>query len=244
MEPISVTWPVFKAHVITMKGLPFQDIVDTAGIHNLIGAENNIQICCRLAEDSADADWVDYSSNFMAQANAVQRISVTTAFETRDKTLRSVCGFEETDESGVAEYCFPIPASHGGRWIAYGDAEFQVRHMGDYVAMIEEVDLDGIIPEEARAAFPSYPSLGWYEERELPNPLPPSTKGDIKGGIAMTFQYGSTEAQPIGGYGWLDGYLYLRIRLKKAADAPTLPGKTGQAGYKSAVSIDWAENDA
>ena len=62
--------------------------------------------------------------------------------------------------------------------------------------------------------------------------MPANAKGDIKGGMAMTFQYGVTEAQPVGGYGTLFGMFYLRIVCQK---------KTKISGYECQLSCDWAE---
>jgi hypothetical protein len=163
-----------------------------------------------------------------------------------------------TDENGEAEVCIPIPSN--GRFIAYGDAEFEVRDFGDRIDVIEVTDLDRVIAWSIALAqdpnatepvsdatvialgdqipggpFPSYPVLGHYDERGFPNPMPANSKGNISGGIGMTYQYGVTEAKPIAGYGSLPGLMYLRIVCKKSADAAV------QENVKCMISIDWAE---
>jgi hypothetical protein len=144
-----------------------------------------------------------------------------------------------------------------GRKIAYGDAEFEIRHMGDYVSKIEVADLERAlawqlallsdpqatapIPDEVMrtleipgyGSFPLYPVLDWYDERHLP--ASELNEGTIKGGIAMTFRYGSTEMQPVGGYGNLPGGMYLVLEAQKAV---------AEAGHICQFSIDWGEPNA
>lgn len=205
---------------------------------------------CQIPKDSG-ADQTDFETNYKALSNKPVINEVTTQYEKNDKTLRCMCAFADTDSNGEAEFSIPIPAS--GRWIAYGDVEFESRAFGDYVKLIELTDLDRVLAmmvalqidpgatepvDDATAAaalgLPLYPVLGHYDERGLPDPLPVNAKGNPKGGIAMTFQYGITEAQPIGGYGKLEGLMYLRIVAKKS---------TAVSGIKCQLSIDWAENN-
>jgi hypothetical protein len=246
MLNINVSWATFKAHAIDLKKYSFQDIVDVDGVHNLIAGCMGITLTCRLKEDAEDADWVEYSTGgYLERANSEERQPVTTQFETRDKTLRSMCAFAESDSSGVVTFAVPIPSEGGGRWIAYGDSEFEVRHFQDRVVSVRLMDLDGIIPEEMRSAFPEWPKIGYFEEDDFPDPMPENAKGTISGGMAMTFQYGMTEMSPIGGYAWAPSGFYLEIILKKDPIAPALPGKSegDQSGYRASLTVDWAEND-
>jgi hypothetical protein len=160
---------------------------------------------------------------------------VETKMERDDKSLRCICAFTTTDQNGQAEFCIPIPSDD--RYIAYGDAEFEVREFGDYVAVIELTDLDrvlaqGAADEQMKEMFPLYPVVAHYDERGFPDPMPVNSKGTIMGGVAMTFQFGETVVEPIGGYGHMYGGLYLRIVVQKATRA---------AGQKCQISVDWAE---
>lgn len=215
-----------------------------------------------MNDGTADITDVAQAINFLKN---LQVREVVTQLEKDDKGLRTFCAFQTTDEAGEAEFCIPIPQPK--RFIAYGDSEFEVRHFGDYVKHIEVTDLDRLIAWQVALAmdpeatepvadaviqamtaeqlgngpFPQYPSLGAYEERSFPNPMPANAKGDIRAGMAMTFQYGITASEPVGGYGELPGGMYFRIVAQKASDAPTLQGQTGKAGYRCQLSIDWAE---
>ena len=118
---------------------------------------------------------------------------VTTQLEKDDKGLRTWCAFATTNESGLAEICVPIPPPH--RYIAYGDAEFETRHIGDHVSQIRVVDHNRLIawgvalaldPEASEPvsdafiqampsnqlptgyALPHYPMVGAYEELKFP----------------------------------------------------------------------------
>lgn len=173
---------------------------------------------------------------------------VVTSMEKSDKTLRSFCVFAETNSSGIAEVCIPVPSD--GRWVAYGDAEFQDREMGDYISILEITDLDRQIAWGMALAanpnatapvadsvvqangYPLYPVVGHYDERAFPSTMPANAKGTIRGGMSMTFQYGTTEAQPVGGYGFIPGGFYFRIVAQKA---------TAIAAKKFQVSVDWAQ---
>lgn len=186
-----------------------------------------------------------------AQVNDPSAKEVVTQMEKNDKILRSWCAWADTNDNGEAEFCVPVPV--GGRWVAYGDVEFQTRHFGDYVKIIEITDLDRLIAwamameqdPNAQAplddavvqanGYPLYPVLGHYDERDFPEEMPANAKGTIKPGMSMSFQYAITEAQPIGGYGYIPGSFYFRVIAQKA---------DGQGiGHKCQISIDWAENE-
>lgn len=203
---------------------------------------------CQIPKDSG-ADQTEFETSYKNNANKTVVNEVTTQYEKNDKTLRCICAFAETDASGLVEFCLPIPQP--SRWIAYGDIEFEEREFGDYVKSIQLEDADRLLAlqiaqsidpnatepvDDATAAaalgLPLYPVLGHYDEKEMPDPLPANAKGVVRGGIAMTMNFGITEAQPIGGYGYLPGGMYLCISAQKASAV---------AGKKCQVSIDWAE---
>jgi len=175
---------------------------------------------------------------------------VITALEKNDKVLRAFCAWADTDSNGAAEICIPIPTD--GRWVAYGDAEFSIRHMGDYVSVIEITDLDRLIAMQIALSidpnatapvadsvvqangYPLYPVLGHYDERAFPTTMPANAKGTIRGGMGMTFQYGITEQVPVGGYAFVPGNFYFRVVGQKATGHTT--------GFTLQISVDWAQN--
>lgn len=182
---------------------------------------------------------------------------VTTQMEKNDKTLRTVYLIGTTDANGVVRVCMKVPSN--GRKIAYGDAEFETRHMGDVVRKIEFSDLERRIAwmlalaQDPNATepladavvqqiqipdvghFPLYPVLDHYDERSLPTgENAPYNEGTIGGGVAMTYQFGQTEMQPVGGYGNLAGDMYLIFEAQKADGHRT-------EGIKCQFSIDWGE---
>jgi hypothetical protein len=244
----------------------FKPIVKTKGRVRYIERENYYLISYNdgigkfetsiLKNDNADQE--EFEANYKNLANKPSEFDVVTALEKNDKDLRTFFVTQPTDENGEAEFCVPVPAN--GRYVAYGDAEFEIRDFGDGIIKLEIADLDRVIawsialaqdPEATEPVsdatvialgdqipggpFPLYPVLGHYDERAFPNPLPENAKGAISSGIGMTFNYGVTEAQPIAGYGYIPGLMYLRIICKKSSDAIV------QENIKCMISVDWAE---
>jgi hypothetical protein len=198
-------------------------------------------------------DLNEFLSVYKPNGNKKSNLDVTTSMERNDKTLRSFCAFTSTDVNGVAEFAVPVPQP--GRWIAYGDVEFETRSFGDYVAAIEISDLDRMIAWQMALAqdpnatapvadsvvqangYPLYPVIGYYYERSFPSTMPNNAKGNIKSGMTMTFSAGHgppTEAQPVGGYGFLPGGFYLVVKAQKASSTQ---------GVNCQLSVDWAEEE-
>jgi hypothetical protein len=242
------SWTDYKALVATKKmNLQYAEYADR---YELFSSEAGIYVWNLVLLKDAGADVTEFESDYKPTANDKAVQDVVTAMEVDDKNLRTFCAFADTDINGEAEICVPIPAP--GRWVAYGDAEFgPTRHMGDYVEVMEVTDLDRLIawqialsidPQATApvsdatvqaAGYPLYPVVGHFDERGFPGSMPPNAKGDIKGGMAMTFQYGATEAQPVGGYAFIPEGFYFRVVGKKVSGQTT--------GFTLAVSIDWAE---
>jgi len=254
-----VSWTTLKSFA-TDRNIASLQYVQANGKYVITAIDSSFQVTCNIPISTPPgADQSDFEENYLPNANQTPKIEVVTQYELNNKTLRCLCAFNTTNSNGTAIFAIPIPGE--GRWVAYGDAEFEVRHMGDYVSKVEVRDLDREIAwglalaqdPNAQAPlddsvvislgdqvpggpFPLYPIVNHYDEKELPNPLPENAIGDIKGGMSMTFQYGNTEVQPVGGYGFIPGGLYLYIEVQKAA------GHTA-AGQMCAVSVDLAEND-
>ena len=186
---------------------------------------------------------------------------VTTQFEKNDRTLQCVFAYGLTDANGAVEARFPIPAA--GRFLAYGDAEFEVRHFFDRITGILVRDDDRLIAWQAALAgdpgateplpdaviqsltaeqlggvgpFPHYPILGGFEDQDLtPGPaLYENGPPQWGPGMTMTFQYGGTEVGPVGGYAFVDGNFYFVITAQKGERCPA----NERAGIALQVSID------
>lgn len=246
---IEIQWESFKERIT--QGLAFREVIKLNHYY-LYMPEPPLVWYTKIFQSEQNQEYIEYESTYKQHKNRKIKSPVVTDFETNDKTLRTVCAFTETDANGLAEFCIPIPEN--GRYIAYGDIEFKNREFGDYVKTIEIVDLDRVlamqialsinpqanspVDDETAAnvlGIQTYPILGHYDERNLVVPIPENARGTILGGMSMSFQYGITEAQPIGGYGSLPGLMYLRIVAKK---------KTAVSGQECQLSIDWAEPNA
>lgn len=246
-----VTWNILKNFVQTRNVSP--QFVDLADAYWIKAFDGPFSLECNIPKNGND-DQTDFEDHFKDHANKSPRQETVGQMEKDDKTLRCVCAFTVTDSNGSAKFAIPVPSK--GRYIAYGDAEFESRSFGDYVAKIEVVDLDRLIawqvafamdsnateplPDEAIQAagnqipggpFPLYPILGFYDEKNFAEELPENALGNPRGGMAMTFAYGSTEVQPVGGYGFIYEGFYLCIEVQKS---------TAVSGVKCQLSIDWA----
>jgi hypothetical protein len=243
---VYLEWQEFKTHILEAQKLRWTDRDE---FYLLSYSDDGGIFESSIIKDSG-TDHTDFESNYKEQGNKSVIRQVITQYEKNDKTLRCICAFADTDSNGEAVIAVPVPTTHGGRWIAYADAEFEVRHFGDRISAAEVADLDrGIAWQIALAGdpeatepvsdatvqamgYPLYPVVGYYDERDIDQGAA-NKAGTIYGGIGMTLQFGVTEAQPIGGYGWIPGGLYLVLKGQKA---------TGQTtGHKLQVSIDWAE---
>lgn len=244
-----VPWSVLK-NFLTTRSISAQ-ATDLGDRWWLVGVHGPFSMECMVAKTDpviASSEQEDFETNFLSGANQSPKSEVTTQMEKDDKSLKTFNAYTVTDANGEAEFCIPIPAD--GRWIAYGDAEFETRTMGDYVKTLELTDLDRLIAwqialsidplatapvSDATAqanGYPDYPALGFFDERDFPATMPANARGTIRGGMAMTFAYGTTEAVPVGGYAHLPGGFYFRVIVKKA---------TNTAGIKCQISVDWAK---
>lgn len=246
-----ISWVKFK-EVINQSSLQIK-YIELSDRYLVFGIDDPIVVQCSIQKETpASYDQTDFETNYKPSLITPIMRNVVTSHERDDKMLRTLCGFADTDVNGVAEICIPVPQP--GRWIAYGDCEFDVRHFGDRVTTMEVADLDRLVAWQIALAidpgatepvadavvqasgYPDYPILGYYDERSLPDPLPANAKGTLYPGMAMTFQYGITEAQPVAGYAFIPGGMYFRLKAKKASPNTT--------GFKCYVSIDWAEPKA
>lgn len=239
------TWLQFKAFVDTT-GADTVIMEDTDDYYELAAKFDFVTYVCTLSKtDTESKD--DFEANYKDNCNTPSKREVITQLEKNDKTLRTIWAMATTDEAGLATIAIKVPDT--GRHVAYGDAEFENREFGDIVLKLELSDLDRLIAWQIALAmdpeavapvadevvqangYPMYPVLGHYDERNL-DANAPNKQGTMGGGMAMTFKYGVTEAQTVGGYGHLPGGFYFVIVGKKA---------TATAGQKFQVSVDWAE---
>lgn len=221
----------------------------------------NSEFLAALNVEAKVGDCSSYFESINEQINWLKgNISqeVTTQLEKNDKTLRMVGAQALTGADGKARFVIRIP--DGGRKVAYGDAEFSVRTPGDRVTKIEINDIKrkiawamakandpeateplsdeairgmGYIPAPIDRSLPMYPVLDYYDERgQITDDV---TEGDVFGGTIMTFQFGNTEVQPLGGYGNIPGESYLILEIQSAAP------EGQRQGIVATVSLDWGE---
>jgi hypothetical protein len=221
MEPFLISWAQMKAFLQEPKHTRFMRYFDDGANVTVFGVESPLLVKSVIVKGSADeTDFNTVKEGFSALS--IKNESIT-QLEKDDKELRCIWAKAIADENGLMEFLIPVPGVPGseGRWIAYADIEFSDRRPGDIVSAIEVVDVDGLLGEAGAV-------VGRYSENEMPE------SEFFGGGVAMTFMYGSTEVQPVGGYGYVPSGFYLRIRAKSVAGKNT----TGM------VSIDWAKPKA
>lgn len=242
---VEIEWTPCKSKIDS--GLSFKEI-DQHGHYFIYIPEAPIVWLCKIYKDNG-SDQTEYESQYQNKKDGIVKSNVVTASELNDKTLRTFCVFGVTDSNGEAVMSVKVP--DGGRYIAYGDIEFEQRHFGDYVKNIEIVDYDRLVAWQIALSldpnasepvpdavvqsngYPIYPIIAHYDEKDYASMSNGNTSGTVKSGMAMTFQFGITEAQPVGGYGFIPGGFYLRIVAQKADGHG--------AGFKSQLSIDWAQ---
>jgi hypothetical protein len=243
---MSITWAMMK-DFLDSRGVSPQ-FVEFADMYMIAAIDGPFQVTCVVYKDGG-AEVTEFEADYKVLGNTSQKNEVVTQFEKNDKTLRTFWVSNTTDASGLVRFAIQIPAN--GRFIAYGDAEFEEREFLDSISKIEVSDLDRLIAWEAALAvnpsatepvsdaamqasgdprFTNYPVLDHYDERSLASGS--SSVGSQHGGLAMSFQYGITEAQPVGGYAQVPGSMYLVIECQK---------ETAVAGKRCKISIDWAE---
>lgn len=197
-------------------------------------------------ENPANSDQTDFENNYKTIGNKSPKSQVVTQYELDNKSLRTIAVFCQTNSSGIAKVSIKIPSN--GRYVAYGDAEFEEKEFGDYISKIEVSDLDRLIAWQMALAqdpnatnpvddsvvqangYPLYPCLEHYDERTIETSS--NTAGTIVGGMTMNFQGQPSEAQPVGGYAFLPGDMYFIIECKKV---------TAVANKKCQISLDMAE---
>lgn len=245
----------FKSFVIARKlSVQYEDL-DTA--YDLTAIDGPIIRQCVLQKDGG-ADHLDFDATLKPTGNAAATTDVTTRMEKDDKTLTTVYAYGVTDVNGRVEARFPIPAA--GRFLAYGDAEFEVRHFFDRIISICVRDDDRLIawdialqldPEAiaplsdedtaTMAGIPTYPVLGEYGDAAVPLGAPIFTGGPpaYGPGMSMTLAYGITEVSPVGGYAFVPGNFWFVVIAQKGERCPV----ESRANIGFSISVDGAELD-
>lgn len=237
MEILS-SWSTVKGFIDDRSASP--QFVETESEYFVAAIDGYFSVCCKIKkEDPRSSDQEDFEDIYKSIGNKSPKSEVIGQLEKNDKILRGFCAFAETNSNGEAIFKIPVPS--GGRFIAYGDIEFETREMGDYVKKIEISDLDRVLlpngmsdQEFSQASgLLLYPIVGHYDERSF-NMSAANKASDFKGGMSLTFKYGISESSPIGGYGYIPELMYLIIVAQK---------KTASAGQACQISIDWAEQN-
>lgn len=247
---MKVTWTEFKDFLDTRK-LSCEQLSETSSRYRLAVQDGATRLECTVEKsDPIGSEQEDYENNYKASSNLKHKQEAVIQAEKNDKTLRCFWAHTVTNASGLARFAIQVPGSK--RFIAYGDAEFEQREFLDCISKIEVSDLDRLIAWQIALSinpsaeepvsdatviatgdprFANYPVLDHYDERGFGAPGA-STSGTVLPGMGMSFEYGITEAQPIGGYGEIPGGMYLVIECQK---------ETAVANKRCKISIDWAE---
>jgi hypothetical protein len=134
---------------------------------------------------------------------------VVTQFEKDDKILKlfSTSGSVGQDSYVTLEVLIPGTfASGNGRYIAGGEAWFDVATNGDKVELCEVVDIDNVLGYGAGTVLKR-----WHDEEAI----------STKQGWYFPIHRPILSVEPIGGYGFINSELYLRIKAKKANNITT-----------------------
>lgn len=167
---------------------------------------------------SEETDFESVISKF----NTVNAKEVVDPLDKADKTLKLISGEGTFDENGECVIDIQVPgnpANGDKRFIAGGYAFQDAWAKGDRLTKIEVVDVIGMIPEEARPAFPLYPVMGGYHDEEA--------AAENQGWRVYPAPSGSgeVEIEPIGGFAEVMSGLTLRMTFKKTvASAATWVG--------------------
>jgi hypothetical protein len=265
-----LSWTEFKASVEEQK--LYVRFISLPDVYRVYGIDGQFSVECSIIRSESNADLDDFEANYKSLWSKPIKQEVQTQSEVDNKALKTVQVMGVTDADGRCELRLPMPIE--GRWFAYGDAEFKTRHFWDRVERIylEDTPRDiawamalGMdpgatepLPDEAVIAagadapggpYPEYPSVGEYHDTgisvgsEIYAGGPPSHCP----GMAMTYQYGTTEATPVGGYAWVPGKIVpgmpgtdpttFVIVMFKGEDC-----ETGREGQWCKASIDMAKN--
>lgn len=63
---------------------------------------------------------------------------------------------------------YTAPVNTAGRYLQYGECQVAAGEAGDKVTALQSEDRDGLIPEAARASFPSYPVISRFFDNTAP----------------------------------------------------------------------------
>lgn len=256
---VEVSWDGWKAFLAARPTAAPQIVLDK-GIYKAFALDGVFGVRSDVEKlDEPSAEQIDLEATYLLRANATPRSEVVNQTEKNDKTLKCAIAYGITDADGIAEARYPVPA--GGRFLAYGDAEFEERHFFDRIIGIWLRDDDRLIalqiaqtlnPEATEpltdadtavmAGLPRYPILGHFEDEELVEGPPLFEGGPPSwcGGMTMSYRFSNTEVSAVGGYAFISGMFYFVIRAKKGERA------TGSArvGVGLQVSVDGAKLDA
>lgn len=150
MNP-KVSWTTLKELLVRKPHLGLQ-YLSTPSYYHVTVVDGPVFITCTIQKsDPASANQAEFESSFLSQAARPTTVEVVNQMEKNDKDLKAMCMFAITDEDGIATVECPVPA--GGRYIAYGDAEFENRHFFDRVIGIEVCDKDRLIASQIGGAL-------------------------------------------------------------------------------------------
>lgn len=202
---IELNWEKFK-EVKEQRKLNVQ-FIDANGNYYLSAAQGNFSISCTLIKNINIDPVYDFETNYMADSNKPELISVATQFERTDivlKTIKSISSF--ADQEAIITIKIPgIPGSGNGRYIAGGYAFINNFTLGDCIKEMSIVDVDNLLGYGANFVLQTYHDTDVSEENQgwylwPTNPVNASAVGEI-------------EIDPMGYYGFIPAGLYLKMKF-------------------------------
>jgi hypothetical protein len=178
-------------------------------------------LCTILITNPKNTDQTEFETNYQTSGNQSPKSEVVTQFEKDDKILQLACACADVGLDGYATIEIKVPGTYSagpGRWVHAGRVWFDPEHVGDKVEKVEVVDKDGTI------APPGYVIRKWHDV----------AVEEVNRGWYIPIGNSGIEVQSLGGYGYIPGGLYLRVKAKKGE---------AQTTGKLFLNLKWGEEE-
>lgn len=192
----------------------------------LAGIDGAFKVTCLIPNDEADANFIDWDTNFAANANKSPKAKVLTEFELEDKVLRLASIEGEFDVNGECTLEIKVPGSfdpfNPNRLIAQAYILEDVFGWGDRLLEVNIIDKDNV------AGYGADVVLERYHDHEVP--------ADNKGWrfYPTENEMGEIEIEPVGGFGRIPGGVYIQAKFKR---------KAGNTASKLIADVWWGAPD-
>lgn len=252
-----VKWPELKTECQKRRiGVQYRE---SSTAYFVDAIDGQYSISCYMKKGSADA--ADFESSLKLTANRSPKSETVTQLEKNDKDLKLFKMTAATDAQGLATCSIKIPGSLAageGRFVAWGEAFFDIRHAGDAVVNIQVADRDGAVKAVTRAQVEA--AIGQSMGRDITDQEMQAGEIDLGGGMLIPItayplypvlksyhdedvpeanrgayipvQYSNVEVEPVGGYGFINAELYLEVTGQKTSAI------NPRSGYNFYVNVD------